>query len=57
MEEEDFRSLALLMHDVVVNNTSVIDQVKALRGHFSELQFCFRGDEYADILQQLQNLL
>jgi aminomethyltransferase len=57
MEEEDFRSLALLMHDVVVNNTSVIDQVKALRGHFSELQFCFRGDEYAGILQQLQNLL
>ena len=57
MEEEDFRSLASLMHDVVVNNANAIDQVKALRGHFSELQFCFRGDEYADILQELQNLL
>jgi aminomethyltransferase len=57
MEEEDFRSLAFLMHDVVVNNANAIDQVKALRGHFSEIQFCFRGDEYADILQQLQNLL
>jgi aminomethyltransferase len=57
MEEEDFRSLASLMHDAVVNNANVIDQVKALRGHVSELQFCFGGDEYADILQQLQNLL
>jgi aminomethyltransferase len=57
MEEEDFRSLASLIHDVVVNNANVRDQVKALREHFSELQFCFRGDEYADILQQLQNLL
>ena len=36
---------------------ALIDQVKALRERFSELQFCFRGDEYADILQQLQNLL
>jgi aminomethyltransferase len=57
MEEEDFRSLASLIHDVVVNDANAIDQVKALRGHFSEIQFCFRGDEYADILQQLQNLL
>ena len=57
MEEEDFRSLASLIHDVVVNNTNVIDQIKALRGDFSELQFCFRGTEYAHILQQPQNLL
>jgi aminomethyltransferase len=57
MEEDDFRNLAFLFHDVVVNKANVIDQVKALRGHFSELQFCFRGDEYADLLQQLHNLL
>jgi aminomethyltransferase len=57
MEEEDFHNLASLIHDVVVNNVNVIDQVKALRERFSELQFCFRGDEYADVLQQLQNLL
>ena len=57
MEEEDFRNLASLIHDVVVNNANVIDQVKALRERFSELRFCFRSNEYADILQQLQNLL
>jgi aminomethyltransferase len=57
MEEEDFRNLASLIHDVVVNNANVIDQVKALRERFSELRFCFRSNEYVDILQQLQNLL
>jgi aminomethyltransferase len=57
MEEEDFQSLASLFHDVVVNDANVLDQVKGLREHFIELQFCFRGDEYADILQQLHNLV
>jgi aminomethyltransferase len=57
MEEDDFRTLAGLMHDVVVNDNRVIDQVKALRERFSELQFCFRGDEYADMLHKLHELL
>jgi aminomethyltransferase len=57
MGEEDFQSLASLIHDVVVNDANVIDQVKGLRERFIELQFCFRGDEYADILQQLHNLV
>jgi aminomethyltransferase len=57
MGEEDFQTLAYLIHDVVVNDANVIDQVKGLRERFIELQFCFRGDEYADILQQLHNLV
>jgi len=57
MEEEDFRALSVLIRDVVVNDTSVSDQVKALRDRFRELQFCFRGDEYADVLQKLHELL
>ncbi len=57
MQEEDFHSLASLIYDVVVNDANVIDQVKGLRDRFMELQFCFRGDEYADILQQLQSLV
>ena len=57
MEEDDFRTLAGLMHDVVVKDNSVIDQVKTLREQFSELQFCFRGDEYADMLHKLHALL
>ena len=57
MEEANFRTLASLIHDVVVNNANVIDQVKGLREGFTELRFCFRGEEYADLFQQLQNLL
>jgi aminomethyltransferase len=57
MEEEDFRALAGLIHDVVISNSNVTDQVKALRGRFREIRFCFNGDEYADVIQRLHGLL
>ncbi len=57
MEEDDFRTLAELMHDVVIKDAVVTDQVKALRKQFRELQFCFRGDEYAGMMQKLHELL
>jgi aminomethyltransferase len=57
MEEDDFRSLAELMRDVVIKDAVVTDQVKALREQFCELQFCFRGDEYSGMLQKLHELL
>ncbi len=57
MKEDDFCALAALIHDVVMNDASVANQVKALRGRFCELQFCFRGDEYADVLEKLHKLL
>ena len=57
MREEDFHELAVLIHDVVKNNTQVIDKVKGLRERFSELQFCFRGHEYDDVMQKLHELL
>jgi aminomethyltransferase len=57
MEEDDFRALAVLIHEVVMNDTGVGDQVKALRERFHELQFCFRGDEYQDVLKKLHELL
>jgi aminomethyltransferase len=57
MQEEDFHDLAVLVHDVVKKNSDVSDKVKKLRERFSELQFCFRGDEYNDVLQKLHELL
>jgi aminomethyltransferase len=57
MEEDDFRALAELMHDVLMKDAHVVDEVRALRGRFRELQFCFRGDEYAEVLQSLHGLL
>jgi glycine/serine hydroxymethyltransferase len=57
MREEDFHELAVMIHDVVRNNNQVIDKVKGLRERFSELQFCFRGHEYDDVMQKLHELL
>jgi hypothetical protein len=42
---------------VVVNDAHVNQEVKALRKTYSELQFCFRGGEYADLIQKLHELL
>jgi len=57
MEEDDFRALALLIHDVVMNGAKVADKVRELRERFCELRFRFRGDEYADVVQKLHELL
>jgi aminomethyltransferase len=57
MGKDDFRILAELMREVVLNNAKVTNQVKALRERFRELRFCFRGDEYAGMLQRLHELL
>jgi aminomethyltransferase len=42
MKEEDFRSLATCIRDVVKKNRNVGDEVKALRSRFLDLHFCFR---------------
>ncbi len=57
MKEDDFRKVASLIHDVVTRRANVVDAVRALRAPFSELMFCFRGNEYDDILQKLHNML
>jgi len=57
MQKDDFRILAELVKEVVINDADVKDQVMSLRKSFYELQFCFRGDEYADVLQKLHDLL
>ena len=57
MEEEGFRELAGLMGDVVIHNSSVIEKVKALRKQYCELQFCFKGEEFDDVIQKLHGLL
>jgi aminomethyltransferase len=57
MRADDFRTLAELMRDVVLNNTTAIDEVKALRKRFRTLQFCFGGNHYAKHIQELHELL
>jgi len=57
MEEEDFRALAGLIHDVVKKEINVQTRVKTFRQRFRELQFCFKRDEFSDLFQTLHRLL
>jgi aminomethyltransferase len=57
MEADDFRALAGLIRDVVKKDSHVVEEVKALRAGFLDLKFCFRGDEYAPLVQKLHGLL
>jgi aminomethyltransferase len=56
MEEEDFRTLAPLLHDVVENDKKVSDSVKALRSRFRDLRFCFKKEEFGDLWERLHRL-
>jgi len=57
MEEDGFGELAGLMCDVVINNRNITDKVKAFRKRFSELRFCFKGEEFDNVIQRLHGLL
>ena len=57
MEEDDFRELAGLIHDVVKKEINVQTRVKAFRQRFRELHFCFKRDEFSDLFQTLHGLL
>jgi len=57
MGSDDFRDLADLVRDVITKDATVVEGVKALRERFTELQYCFRGEEYSDLLQKLHQLI
>ncbi|MCD4825013.1 MAG: glycine cleavage system aminomethyltransferase GcvT [Phycisphaerae bacterium] len=57
MGQDDFKTLAGLIHDVIADNADVTDKVKSLRSNFTELQFCFSENEYEGVLQKLHKLL
>ncbi len=43
---EQFDRLAELMADCILNNANVADDVAKLRADFTEMKFCFAGDEF-----------
>ncbi len=52
-----FEKVAQFIHDVVVDNKNVKDEVAAFRGGFRELGFCFKGGDYDELVQQLHQLV
>ena len=57
MEEADFRPLAHLMRQVLVEGKNVREEVIRLRAGFQELRFCFSGQEFEQRLQELARLI
>jgi aminomethyltransferase len=57
MGEDDFSMLASLMREVITDHADVKEKVKELREGFQDLQFCFRGEEYGPLVQQLHDLV
>jgi aminomethyltransferase len=56
MGPDDFCDLAMLVYEGVVKQARVVDQVRSLRARFCDLQFCFKGEEYAEVLHRMHAL-
>ncbi len=57
MAEGDFETVAQFIADVVINDKSVKAEVKSFRGGFTDLGFCFAGDEFDGIMEKLHGLI
>ncbi|MCK5007726.1 MAG: hypothetical protein KAR73_10080, partial [Spirochaetales bacterium] len=57
MEPENFRTLAELIRDVLVDGKSVQDEVIRLRSRFQDLRYCFSDAELDSQVEQLHRLI
>ncbi len=53
MKEKDFQELAEIIHKVIVDNKPCKNQVIHFRERFTEMQFCFKEKEIADLVQRV----
>jgi glycine/serine hydroxymethyltransferase len=57
MKEDDFKQLAQYIADVIFRDSNVKQEVSALRTRFLDMQYCFAGSEFEDLMQTLHNLI
>ena len=57
MDEEHFRELAQLFHDVIIKQSFVKEEVTSFRKRFLEMKYCFSGNEFDDLIQKLHELI
>jgi aminomethyltransferase len=57
MLENGFQTLAALMADVILNQKNVASEVITLRKKYSQMQFCFSGDDMASLMSTLHALI
>lgn len=58
MKENDFRTLARLVHDAAKGKKTVKDEVTALRKQFLDMQYCFdRSEHLSGLMEKLHALV
>ncbi len=57
MKEEDFKELAELVHDVIVDQKFIRDKVASFRKRFLLMKYCFSVDAFDDFIQKLYKLI
>jgi len=57
MQPEDFQVLAELMADVILKGAGVKERIIRLRERFLDLRYCFSGDQFDDVLTDLEKQL
>lgn len=57
MQGKDFQALAQYIHDVIVKGKSVREEVKAFRQQFLDMQYCFTGKEFDEVMEKLYQLV
>ncbi len=50
MQEEDFKTLARYIADVVINDKNVKDEIKKFRGNFLQMHYCLPADKAAPLV-------
>jgi aminomethyltransferase len=56
MRENDFKQLAQYIADVIFKDSNVKQEVSSLRRKFLDMQYCFAGEEFDDLMQSLHQL-
>jgi aminomethyltransferase len=56
MREDDFKKLAQYIADVIFRDSNVKQEVSSLRKFFLDMQYCFTGGEFEDLMQTLHKL-
>jgi len=57
MKEQDFKSLAGLIHDVIDKNKCVKQEVTSFRRRFLDMRYCFSDKEFDNIIERLHRLI
>lgn len=57
MEQEDFRQMAQLIRDVIIQQKNVRENVVGFRARFTDMMYCFSDKEFTEVLEKLHRLI